>query len=87
MAIDIVPHTSQHILSYLSHTFWLGRSEVEEDLVDQLFNSSEKRLARILLLLANLAAFHSITSLEALQGEGCVMRGSNRQEHPLDPPG
>src|SRR6476661_8645080 len=27
-------------------------SRVEEDLVDQLFNSSEKRLARILLLLA-----------------------------------
>jgi CRP/FNR family transcriptional regulator, cyclic AMP receptor protein len=26
---------------------------VEEDLVDQLFNSSEKRLARILLLMAN----------------------------------
>ena len=28
-------------------------SGVEEDLVDQLFNSSEKRLARTLLLLAN----------------------------------
>ena len=28
-------------------------SRVEEDLVDQLFNSCEKRLARILLLLAN----------------------------------
>jgi CRP/FNR family transcriptional regulator, cyclic AMP receptor protein len=28
-------------------------SRIEEDLVDQLFNSSEKRLARILLLLAN----------------------------------
>jgi CRP/FNR family transcriptional regulator, cyclic AMP receptor protein len=28
-------------------------SRVEEDLVDQLFNSSEKRLARILLLMAN----------------------------------
>jgi CRP/FNR family transcriptional regulator, cyclic AMP receptor protein len=28
-------------------------SRVEEDLVDQLFNSSEKRLARVLLLLAN----------------------------------
>jgi CRP/FNR family cyclic AMP-dependent transcriptional regulator len=28
-------------------------SRVEEDLVDQLFNSNEKRLARILLLLAN----------------------------------
>jgi CRP-like cAMP-binding protein len=26
---------------------------IEEDLVDQLFNSSERRLARILLLLAN----------------------------------
>ncbi len=26
---------------------------IEEDLVDQLFNSSEKRLARILLLLAH----------------------------------
>jgi CRP/FNR family cyclic AMP-dependent transcriptional regulator len=28
-------------------------SRVEEDLVDQLFNSSEKRLARVLLLMAN----------------------------------
>ena len=32
----------------------LGRTiRVEADLVDQLFNSSEKRLARMLLLLAN----------------------------------
>jgi CRP-like cAMP-binding protein len=32
----------------------LGRTiRVESDLVDQLFNSSEKRLARLLLLLAN----------------------------------
>jgi CRP-like cAMP-binding protein len=29
------------------------KSRVEEDLIDQLFNSSEKRLARTLLLLAN----------------------------------
>jgi CRP/FNR family cyclic AMP-dependent transcriptional regulator len=28
-------------------------SRIEEDLIDQLFNSSEKRLARLLLLLAN----------------------------------
>jgi CRP/FNR family transcriptional regulator, cyclic AMP receptor protein len=35
-------------------TYLLTRnSRVEEDLVDQLFNSSEKRLARILLILAN----------------------------------
>ena len=29
------------------------KMRMEEDLVDQLFNSSEKRLARVLLLLAN----------------------------------
>jgi CRP/FNR family cyclic AMP-dependent transcriptional regulator len=35
-------------------TYILARSlRVESDLVDQLFNSSEKRLARLLLLLAN----------------------------------
>jgi CRP/FNR family cyclic AMP-dependent transcriptional regulator len=35
-------------------THLLARSlRVEEDLIDQLFNSSEKRLARALLLLAN----------------------------------
>jgi CRP/FNR family transcriptional regulator, cyclic AMP receptor protein len=35
-------------------TFLLHRNgRIEEDLVDQLFNSSEKRLARTLLLLAN----------------------------------
>jgi CRP-like cAMP-binding protein len=28
-------------------------ARVEEDLVDQLFNSSEKRLARLLLIMAN----------------------------------
>jgi CRP-like cAMP-binding protein len=34
--------------------FLLTRNaRVEEDLVDQLFNSSEKRLARLLLLMAN----------------------------------
>jgi CRP-like cAMP-binding protein len=37
---------------FLQHM--LTRSiRIEEDLVDQLFNSSEKRLARVLLLLAN----------------------------------
>jgi CRP-like cAMP-binding protein len=40
---------SEKFMAYL-----LARNvRVEEDLVDQLFNSSEKRLARILLLLAN----------------------------------
>jgi CRP/FNR family transcriptional regulator, cyclic AMP receptor protein len=40
--------------SELFTTYLLSRNiRIEEDLVDQLFNSSEKRLARILLLLAN----------------------------------
>jgi CRP/FNR family transcriptional regulator, cyclic AMP receptor protein len=43
------PVFSELFLHYL-----LSRNiRIEEDLVDQLFNSSEKRLARVLLLLAN----------------------------------
>jgi len=43
------PAFSEMFLSYV-----LTRNmRIEEDLVDQLFNSSEKRLARVLLLLAN----------------------------------
>jgi len=43
------PKFSEMFMSYL-----LSRnSRVEEDLVDQLFNSSGKRLARVLLLMAN----------------------------------
>ena len=43
------PVFSAHFIAYL-----LTRNiRIEEDLVDQLFNSSEKRLARLLLLLAN----------------------------------
>jgi CRP/FNR family transcriptional regulator, cyclic AMP receptor protein len=45
------PSFSEMFVSHL-----LARSiRVEADLVDQLFNSSEKRLARALLLLANSA--------------------------------
>ena len=43
------PAFSEMFLHYL-----LSRNiRIEEDLVDHLFNSSEKRLARVLLLLAN----------------------------------
>ena len=43
------PGFSELFVAYL-----LSRNvRIEEDLVDQLFNSSEKRLARVLLLLAN----------------------------------
>jgi len=48
-ALHEEPAFSEVFVSYL-----LARTiRVEEDLVDQLFNSSEKRLARALLLLAN----------------------------------
>jgi CRP-like cAMP-binding protein len=46
-------HTDQRF-SELFTTYLLSRNiRYEEDLVDQLFNSSEKRLARVLLLLAH----------------------------------
>jgi CRP-like cAMP-binding protein len=43
------PEFSELFMSYLL----TRNSRIEEDLVDQLFNSSEKRLARLLLLMAN----------------------------------
>jgi CRP-like cAMP-binding protein len=47
--LDDEPAFSQMFVSHI-----LARSaRVEEDLADQLFNSTEKRLARLLLLLAN----------------------------------
>jgi CRP/FNR family transcriptional regulator, cyclic AMP receptor protein len=43
----------EHTLSDLFVAYLLTRNiRYEEDLVDQLFNSSEKRLARVLLMLA-----------------------------------
>jgi CRP/FNR family transcriptional regulator, cyclic AMP receptor protein len=44
----------EHAFSDMFVAYLLARNiRYEEDLVDQLFNSSEKRLARILLLLAH----------------------------------
>ena len=43
------PRFSEMFMAYLL----TRNSRIEEDLIDQLFNSSEKRLARLLLLLAN----------------------------------
>jgi CRP/FNR family transcriptional regulator, cyclic AMP receptor protein len=44
---------AEHALSDRFIAYMLGRNiRIEEDLIDQLFNSSEKRLARTLLLLA-----------------------------------
>jgi len=43
------PKFSELFVAYLL----TRNSRIEEDLIDQLFNSSERRLARLLLLLAN----------------------------------
>jgi CRP/FNR family transcriptional regulator, cyclic AMP receptor protein len=44
----------QHAFSDVFVSYLLARNaRIQEDLIDQLFNSSEKRLARTLLLLAN----------------------------------
>ncbi len=48
-ALHDEPKFSELFIAYLLHR----NSRIEEDLVDQMFNSSEKRLARILLLLAD----------------------------------
>jgi CRP/FNR family transcriptional regulator, cyclic AMP receptor protein len=48
----VLHHEPAFSKMFLSHV--LARTaRVEEDLVDQLFNSTEKRLARVLLLMAN----------------------------------
>ena len=48
-ALHDEPKFSEMFMAYLL----TRNSRIEEDLIDQLFNSSEKRLARLLLLLAN----------------------------------
>jgi CRP/FNR family transcriptional regulator, cyclic AMP receptor protein len=48
-ALHDEPKFSELFMAYLL----TRNSRIEEDLIDQLFNSSERRLARLLLLLAN----------------------------------
>jgi CRP/FNR family transcriptional regulator, cyclic AMP receptor protein len=48
-ALHDEPQFSEMFIAYLL----TRNSRIEEDLIDQLFNSSERRLARLLLLLAN----------------------------------
>ncbi len=48
-ALQAEPKFSEMFMAYLL----TRNNRIEEDLIDQLFNSSERRLARLLLLLAN----------------------------------
>jgi CRP-like cAMP-binding protein len=51
-----VLHTEQTLADHFISHILSRKLRVEEDLIDQLFNSSEKRLARTLLLLAHYGA-------------------------------
>ena len=53
------PDFSELFMAYLLER----NGRIEEDLIDQLFNSSEKRLARLLLLLANFGKESSPTPI------------------------
>ncbi len=55
-------------------------NRVEADLIDQLFNSSEKRLARLLLLLANFGKEGSPEPIDASFDQGTLaeMIGTTR---------
>lgn len=54
------PKFSELFMAYLL----TRNTRIEEDLIDQLFNSSEKRLARLLLLLANFGKEGKPTPIE-----------------------
>jgi CRP-like cAMP-binding protein len=74
--LDNEPKFSHMFVAYL-----LSRnSRVEEDLIDQLFNSSEKRLARLLLLLANFGKDGSPQPIDANFDQGTLaeMIGTTR---------
>jgi hypothetical protein len=59
-------------------------SRIEEDLIDQLFNSSEKRLARLLLLLANFGTMMMISrfrpELPRFSGRAVYVEITSRRE-------
>jgi CRP-like cAMP-binding protein len=67
--------------SELFMTYLVTRTNrIEEDLIDQLFNSSEKRLARVLLLLANFGKNGKPTPIDAaiIQATLAEMIGTTR---------
>jgi CRP/FNR family transcriptional regulator, cyclic AMP receptor protein len=70
------PKFSEMFVAYLL----TRNSRVEEDLIDQLFNSSEKRLARLLLLLANFGKEGSPQPIDAHFDQGTLaeMIGTTR---------
>jgi CRP/FNR family transcriptional regulator, cyclic AMP receptor protein len=60
-ALNEHPELSQRFMAYLL----LRNSQVEADLVDHLFNSSEKRLARLLIMLAQVGKEGELRTVSA----------------------
>jgi hypothetical protein len=70
-------HGSERFMAFL-----LSRTiEIQADLVDQLFNSSERRLVRVLLLLANFGKNGTMESVVPKSQSGTA--GSARRHDPL----
>ena len=61
-AIRLHPELSERFMAFLL----LRNSQIEADLVDQLFNSSEKRLARLLIMLAQVGTVATPISQEVM---------------------
>jgi CRP/FNR family transcriptional regulator, cyclic AMP receptor protein len=74
--LDKEPKFSHMFVAYLL----TRNNRVEEDLIDQLFNSSEKRLARLLLLLAHFGKEGSPQPIDANFDQGTLaeMIGTTR---------
>ena len=72
------PKFSELFVAYLL----TRNSRVEEDLIDQLFNSSEKRLARLLLLLANFGKEGNPTAHRSAYQSGNVGRNDRHNTVP-----
>jgi CRP-like cAMP-binding protein len=60
-ALNDHPELSRRFMSFLL----LRNSQVEADLIDQLFNSSEKRLARLLIMLAQVGQESELRTVSA----------------------
>ena len=68
------PDFAEFFITYLIQR----NARIEEDLVDQLFNSSEKRLARLLLLLAHFETDEASESVRVSQETLARMIGTTR---------
>ena len=76
-ALHDEPKFSEMFMAYLL----TRNSRIEEDLIDQLFNSSERRLARLLLLLANFGKEGSPQPISPQHQSGNV--GGDDRHHPI----